>query len=94
MLAQTKHNALTVPSAAIQRGPTGVFVYVVKPDETVEMRQIQVGEDVEGKTIVIAGLQAGERVTTSNEYRLQPGTKVSYTPPGQKAADAGPGAQQ
>ena len=94
VLAQTKHNALTVPSAAIQRGPTGVFVYVVKPDETVEMRQIQVGEDVEGKTIVIAGLQAGERVTTSNEYRLQPGTKVSYTPPGQKAADAGPGAQQ
>ena len=94
VLAQTKHNALTVPSAAIQRGPTGVFVYVVKPDETVEMRQIQVGEDVGGKTIVTAGLQAGERVTTSNEYRLQPGTKVSYTSPSQKAADAGPGAQQ
>jgi membrane fusion protein, multidrug efflux system len=96
VLAQTKHNALTVPSAAIQRGPSGVFVYVVKPDETVEMRQIQVGEDVEGKTLVTAGLQAGERVTTSNEYRLQPGTKVSYTPAGggQKEADAGPGAAQ
>jgi multidrug efflux system membrane fusion protein len=96
VLAQTKHNALTVPSAAIQRGPTGVFVYVVKPDDTVEMRQIQVGEDVEGKTIVTAGLQAGERVTTNNEYRLQPGIKVSYTPAGggQKSADAGPSAQQ
>jgi multidrug efflux system membrane fusion protein len=94
--AQTKHNAITVPSAAIQRGPTGVFVYVVKPDETVEMRQIQVGDEVDGKTVVTAGLQPGERVTTSNEYRLQPGIKVSYTPPnnGQKAADAGPSAAQ
>ena len=94
VLAQTKHNALTVPSAAIQHGPSGVFVYVVKPDETVEMRPVQLGEDVDGKTVVTAGLQSGERVTTSNEYRLQPGTKVSYTPPGQKAADAGPGVAQ
>jgi multidrug efflux system membrane fusion protein len=95
VLAQTKHNALTVPSAAIQHGPSGVFVYVVKPDETVEMRPIQVADDVEGKTVVTSGLQAGERVTTNNEYRLQPGTKVSFDPAGtgQKAADAGKAAQ-
>jgi membrane fusion protein, multidrug efflux system len=95
VLAQTKHNALTVPSAAIQRGPAGVFVYVVKPDSTIEMRPIQVAEDEDGKTIVTSGLQAGDRVTTNNEYRLQPGITVSYSPPadGQKAADAGASAK-
>jgi membrane fusion protein, multidrug efflux system len=82
VLAQTRRDALSIPSAAIQRGPTGVFTYVVKPDSTVEMRQIEVADDVNGRTVVTGGLKAGERVTVSNEYRLQPGTRVSYSQPG------------
>jgi multidrug efflux system membrane fusion protein len=78
VLVQTKHNALTIPTAAIQRGPSGVFAYVVKPDSTVEMRPLQVAEDANGMTVVSGGLQVGERVTTSNEYRLQPGVHVSF----------------
>ena len=91
-LAQTRRGALTVPSAALQRGPTGVFVYVVKPDSTVEMRPIQVADDAGGTAVVTAGLAAGERVTTSNAYRLQPGVKIALTPPpGEtKAASAAP----
>jgi multidrug efflux system membrane fusion protein len=76
VLVQTRHDALTVPSTAVQRGPDGVFAYVVKADETVEMRRLQVGEESGAVTIVQKGLQEGERVTTSNQYRLQPGSHV------------------
>ena len=91
VLEQTRKNALTIPSAAVQRGPSGVFAYVVKPDSTVEMRSLQVGEDTGKVTVVTAGLQAGERVTVSNAYRLQPGVHINLTQPadaGQKSADA------
>jgi len=76
VLVQTRHDALTVPSAAVQRGPEGVFAFVVKPDETVEMRALQIAEESGGVSIVEKGLQQGERVTTSNQYRLQPGSRV------------------
>lgn len=79
VLVQTRHNALTIPTTAIQRGPSGVFAYVVKPDSTVEVRPLQVAEDTGGMTVITGGLSAGERVTTSNEYRLQPGAHVSFT---------------
>ena len=86
MLATTRRGALTIPSAAVQRGPAGVFAYVVKPDSTVEMRPLQIGEESGGLTIVEKGLEEGERVTTSNQYRLQPGTRVQVV----QAGDAKP----
>jgi multidrug efflux system membrane fusion protein len=92
VLQKTRHNALTIPSAALQRGPAGVFAYVVTPDSTVDMRPLQIADDANGVTVVTGGLKAGERVTTNNEYRLQPGTHVSINPataPGNKSADAG-----
>jgi membrane fusion protein, multidrug efflux system len=49
---------------------------VVKADSTVEARPIKTVEDSEGITVVSDGLQSGERVVTSNQYRLQPGAKV------------------
>ncbi|HEX4586064.1 MAG TPA: efflux RND transporter periplasmic adaptor subunit [Burkholderiaceae bacterium] len=76
VLLQTRRNALTIPSTAVQRGPDGVYAYVVKPDSTVEMRPLQVAEESAGITVIEKGLQDGERVTTSNQYRLQPGTRV------------------
>jgi multidrug efflux system membrane fusion protein len=92
VLAQTKHNALTIPSSAVQRGPGGVFAYVVKPDSTIEMRPLEVGDDIDGQTVVTGGLEDGDRVTTSNAYRLQPGVHVALAAadkqpePSQKAA--------
>jgi multidrug efflux system membrane fusion protein len=76
VLVHTVHDALTVPTAAIQRGPGGVFAYVVKRDATIEARPLQVAEESGSLTIVTSGLADGERVVTSNQYRLQPGVLV------------------
>jgi multidrug efflux system membrane fusion protein len=89
VMVETRHDALTIPSAAIQRGPGGVFAYVVKADGTVEMRPLQVGADTGTVTIVEKGLNEGERVTTSNQYRLQPGAHVQVTTPADMPKAAG-----
>ena len=73
---QSRNDVVTLPSAAVEHGPDGLFAYVIKADSTVEARPIKTAEDTEGITVVTDGLQAGERVVTSNQYRLQPGTKV------------------
>jgi multidrug efflux system membrane fusion protein len=80
VLLQTVHGALTIPTAAVQRGPQGVFTYVVKADSTVEARVLQIGQHSQGRTIVTNGLHEGERVVTSNQYQLQPGALVQNTP--------------
>jgi membrane fusion protein, multidrug efflux system len=76
VLLRTVHGALTIPTAAVQRGPQGVFAYVVKPDSTVEARTVRIGQHSQGRTIVTNGLREGERVVTSNQYQLQPGALV------------------
>jgi len=76
VLVRTEHNALTVPSAAIQRGPDGMFAYVVKPDSTVEARLLKVGNENNDLTIITGGLKDGEQVVLSNQYRLAPGARV------------------
>jgi multidrug efflux system membrane fusion protein len=76
VLVQTRHDALTIPSTAVQRGPDGVFAFVVTPDATVEKRPLKVGEESTGVALVEKGLTEGERVTTNNAYRLQPGSRV------------------
>jgi multidrug efflux system membrane fusion protein len=76
VLVRTEQNALTIPDSAVQLGPTGPFTYVVKRDSTVEVRPLHVAENANGMTIVSDGLAQGERVVTSNQYRLQPGSHV------------------
>jgi len=76
VLVRIDRNALTIPTAAVQRGPNGMFTYVVKEDSTVEVRPIGVGEDSGGITVVQSGLREGERVVTTNQYRLEPGVQV------------------
>jgi multidrug efflux system membrane fusion protein len=76
VLEETEHNALLIPSAAIQRGPNGIFVYVVKPDSTVEVRPLVIGEESDTSTVVASGIREGEQVVISNQYQLQPGTQV------------------
>ena len=76
MLVDTREDAITVPSAAIQRGAQGIFVYVVSEDLTVSMRPVKTGA-VEGNRIVIeTGVKAGERVVTDGMDRLRDGMKV------------------
>jgi membrane fusion protein, multidrug efflux system len=80
VLVRTDRGALTIPSAAVQRGPNGLFAYVVKPDQTVEVRALKVGEENGSVSVVQDGLRDGERVVTSNQYRLQPGARVKREP--------------
>ena len=69
--------ALTVPASAIQRGPQGTFTYLVDDKNTVQIRPVEVAL-TQGATVVIAsGLQAGERVVTDGQEKLQAGSRVA-----------------
>jgi len=81
VLVRTERNALTIPNAAVQLGPNGPFTYVVKTDSSVEVRPLRVAEGGGGLTIIKEGLAPGERVVTSNQYRLQAGVRVQTTAP-------------
>jgi multidrug efflux system membrane fusion protein len=72
----TVHDGLTVDTRVIQRGPNGVYAYVIKPDDTVEMRTVEVGQEYRGQSVVTKGLAANERVVIDGQMRLQQGTKV------------------
>jgi len=79
VLVSTARNALTIPASALQRGPNGIFAYVIKSDSTVDARILQVSNEGEDRVIVSGGLREGERVATSNLYRLQPGARVRFS---------------
>ena len=76
VLVRTDKSVLTVPSNAIQRGPNGMFTYVVKADSTVEARPLKVGDESGTVTVITDGLKEGEQVVLSNQYRLSPGARV------------------
>jgi membrane fusion protein, multidrug efflux system len=75
-----QQNAILVPSRALQTGPNGQFVYVVKPDMTVEMRKVAVDRS-EGDIAVLAkgGVTKGDQVVVRGALRLAPGAKVTVT---------------
>lgn len=76
-----RHGALTVPSAAVQRGPNGLYVFLVKPDSTAALQPIDVDQD-DGQTAVVAkGLSGGERVVLAGQSRLSISAKVLATEP-------------
>ncbi len=74
-----QQNVLTVPSEAVQSGQQGDYVFVVKPQMTVDVRQVKAGTTANGQTEVQQGLSAGETVVTDGQVRLVPGTKVYFT---------------
>jgi multidrug efflux system membrane fusion protein len=93
VLIRTERNALTIPNAAVQLGPSGPFTYVVRSDSSVEVRLLRISEGGGGLTIVREGLAPGERVVTSNQYRLQAGVHVRTAAAASEAsAGSGPAA--
>jgi multidrug efflux system membrane fusion protein len=88
VLLRKARAALTLPTAAVQLGPDGPFTYVVKADSTVEVRLLKIGEESGGMTVVNSGLAMNERVVTSNQYRLQPGSHVRVNPANASAGAA------
>jgi multidrug efflux system membrane fusion protein len=80
-------DAIVVPSAAIQTGQDGQYVFVVKKDQSVELRTVQPGRAVGNETIVTTGLQPDEIVVTDGHLRLVPGAKITVRREGEKAND-------
>lgn len=76
LLVKTMTGVVAIPADAVQRGPNGLFCYVVGEGDKVQKREIQVGPYSEGQAIVEKGVKAGERVVTAGQYRLADGTKV------------------
>jgi membrane fusion protein, multidrug efflux system len=77
LLIKTLHDVVTVPSAAIQRGAPGSYVYVVNADNTVSVRPIKTGPTDGPTAEVISGLTAGERVVVDGTDRLRDGAHVT-----------------
>jgi multidrug efflux system membrane fusion protein len=69
-------NAVVVPTEAVQTGQNGTFVFVVKPDQTAELRPVTPGRVVGPVTVIDQGLRAGEKVVTDGQIRLRPGAQV------------------
>lgn len=80
--------ALVVPDQAVQLGQNGPFVYVVKADDTVEVRRITIDRSVDGQSVVAKGLEAGEKVVTDGQLRLFPGATVVVGKAGEGAGKA------
>jgi membrane fusion protein, multidrug efflux system len=87
LLLETRHNGLTVPASVVQQGPAGAYAYVIKPDKTVEVRPITVGQISEGQALIDSGLAANEQVVTDGQYKLVPGRQVEVLT-GKAAAEA------
>jgi multidrug efflux system membrane fusion protein len=81
ILITTRKNAVTVPAVALQRGPDGFYVWVIKPDNTAEQRPIEAETVSEDLAIATKGLNAGERVVVDGQSRLDAGTHVAIRTP-------------
>ncbi len=93
LLVDTRHDALTVPSPAVEHGPSGLYVYVVKPDQTVARQDVDVEQDTGTVAVVSKGLSEGDHVVVSGQSRLQNGTRVADSaaagqPPAPARADS------
>jgi multidrug efflux system membrane fusion protein len=89
VLVETRRDVITVPAAAVQRGPDGIYAWVVMPGDTVQARPIQSGPTTGDVTIITSGLTEGDRVVVNGQYKLQQNSKVTVN---EGAAPATPAA--
>jgi multidrug efflux system membrane fusion protein len=76
LVVSTVPDAVVVADNAVQRGPNGLYVYVVTPDSEAELRNVSVGPMDGGQALIEKGLSPGERVVTSGQYKVVPGQPV------------------
>jgi multidrug efflux system membrane fusion protein len=81
LLVDTRKDVVVIPPLAVQRGPRGLFAWVVKADGTVEPRPIQTSTTTGDRTIVSSGVNDGDRVVTDGQYKLQANAPVTITAP-------------
>jgi membrane fusion protein, multidrug efflux system len=90
LVVETVTNGVTVSSAAVQTGTSGRFVYVVKQNNTVEVRPVTVTQTENNVSLISSGLQVGERVVTAGQSKLSPGATVVISPEGNNVAAVAP----
>ncbi|MDR3439042.1 efflux RND transporter periplasmic adaptor subunit [Telmatospirillum sp.] len=81
LLVETLKGVTLIPHGAIQNGPDGLYAFVIGPDAKVAIRAITIGQDSDGRAVVLTGPKPGEVVVTAGQYRLGPGSLVDDTPP-------------
>ena len=81
LLVDTRKDVVVIPPLAVQRGPRGLFAWVVKADGTVEPRPIETSTTTGDRTIVSSGVNDGDRVVTDGQYKLQANAPVTITAP-------------
>src|SRR5215813_8823455 len=77
VILSTRRNVATVPAQTVQNGPNGHYAYVIKPDNTVERRDVEVASIQDGIAVITKGLAAGERIVVDGQYRLTNGARVN-----------------
>ena len=85
LILSTRKGVPTVPQQTVLQGPNGHYAYVIKPDNTVERRNVEVASIQDGIAVVTKGLTAGEKVVVDGQFRLTEGARVNPTaaaPPG------------
>jgi multidrug efflux system membrane fusion protein len=80
ILITTHKDAITIPPVALQRGPDGFYVWVIKPDNTAEQRGIEAETVNNDVAIATKGLSAGERVVVNGQSRLEAGSHIEIKP--------------
>jgi multidrug efflux system membrane fusion protein len=83
-------NVIVVPNTAVQTSQDGQFIYVVKPDRTVEMRPVKMDRQQGDRAVIASGLSAGEEVVIDGQLRLVPGARIAEA--GARQTGAGPAA--
>jgi len=76
LLLTVRKNSAVVPASVIQRGPEGAYAFVVNDDQTVDMREVKVGQIDQGEALIEDGLHPGEKVVVDGQYKLQRGSKI------------------
>jgi multidrug efflux system membrane fusion protein len=79
LLLEVRRGVVVIPSTAVQRGPSGLFTWVVEADDRVEQRPIEIGPVIDDLTVVTSGINDGERIVAGGQYKLQPKALVSVT---------------
>ena len=86
VVLSVRRHVPTVPQQTVLEGANGRFVYVIKPDDTVERRAVEVAAVEDGKAVIAKGLAPGDRVVIDGQYRLNNGARIGILPAGKAAA--------
>jgi multidrug efflux system membrane fusion protein len=98
LLLTVRTGSVVVPDSVIQRGPEGAFAFVIKDDQTVEVRPVKVaarsGAEVgQGETVIEDGLRPGERIVVDGQYKLQKGSRIKLADGAAKSESRKPKAE-